>query len=220
MPIPTRAASKSGSARRLYVRRHGVVTTPAITCSDPNGSPLVGMASRHGFPVGQHPYHRSSTGGRSRRLPASRCDGHGRRTGGGGMRRVEPFRTARFPGGDFSGLRLPGRIFSPMGGAFGLRRKQKVRHGGRYPAPRGELISHKITWSCSMFSSATAPPLPSPLNFHTCSESVKQESKPPARKLPSACLPVSGGSVRQGRPEPPLRRTHAAPHKPTQPSSE
>src|SRR5215469_113532 len=42
MPIPTGAASKSGSARRLYVRRHGVVTTPAITCSDPNGSPLVG----------------------------------------------------------------------------------------------------------------------------------------------------------------------------------
>ena len=49
MPIPTRAASKSGSARRLFERRHGVVTTPAITCSDPNGSPLVGMASRQVF---------------------------------------------------------------------------------------------------------------------------------------------------------------------------
>ena len=113
MPIPTRAASKSGSARRLYVRRHGVVTTPAITCSDPNGSPLVGMASRHGFPVGQHPNHRSSTGGRSRRLPASRRDGHGRRTGDRGMRRVEPFRTARFPGGDFSGLRSCRTFLSP-----------------------------------------------------------------------------------------------------------
>jgi hypothetical protein len=69
MPIPTRAAPTAGSARRLYVRRHGVVTTPATTCSDPNGSPLGGMASRHGFPIRQHPYHRHSTGSRSRRLP-------------------------------------------------------------------------------------------------------------------------------------------------------
>src|SRR6516165_8421314 len=31
-------APTAGSARRLYVRRHGVVTTPAITGSDHDGS--------------------------------------------------------------------------------------------------------------------------------------------------------------------------------------
>ena len=93
MPVPIGGASTSGSARQSWLRRHCVAVTPVVTCSDHDGSPLGSVARRHGFPVGQHPYHRSSTGGRSRRLPASRRDGHERRTGGGGMRRVEPCQT-------------------------------------------------------------------------------------------------------------------------------
>jgi hypothetical protein len=114
MPIPARAAATAGSARQLWLRRHCVAVTPVGTCSDHDGSPLGGVASRHGFPAGQHPYHRSSTGSRSRRLPASRRDGHDRRTGGGGMRQVEPCQATDSPGGVFSGTPIFLGVSQPL----------------------------------------------------------------------------------------------------------
>jgi hypothetical protein len=110
--------------------------------------------------------------------------------------------------------------FSALWGIFGFRRNKKVQRRCCSTRPLGEPISHKFTWNFLYFDSVIAQPPASPLNSHTCSVGVKQEPKLAARNPSSVCLPISGGSVRKGRPDPPLRRTHAAPQKPTQSSSE
>ena len=67
------------------------------------------------------------------------------------------------------------RSFQPPGEIFRFRRNNKCNHPrSPFPTPQGEPIFYKTTWNCFINNSATASPLPPPLNSHTPSIGVIQ----------------------------------------------
>jgi hypothetical protein len=151
---------------------------------------------------------------------AARTDGHGRRTGDRGMRRVEPRRGADFPGGVFSGTPILWDVFQPHG-----RKRPNRRYKKRQPPPQSLHPPH--LWNqIFMFFSGNSPietpqrtqPYRSRSTFTRVPrcQAGAQASCPQTPVCLLACL---WRRCPAGRPDP-LRRTHPAPYKPTQTSSQ